>query len=64
MDNTLIAALRAAGFSIDTASDGFMVTTDLGQWGPYPSQEEALLDGIRRLIRRAQEAEESPDISP
>lgn len=64
MDSTLIAALRAAGFSIDTAPDGFMVTTDLGQWGPYPSPEEALLDGIRRLIRRAQEAEESPDISP
>ncbi len=64
MDSALIAALRAAGFSIDMASGGFMVTTDLGQWGPYPSQEEALLDGIRRLIRWAQESDETPDISP
>lgn len=64
MDTGMIAALRATGFSIDSAVGGFLVTTDVGQWGPYPSQEEALLDGIRQLIKLAQEAEESPDIAP
>lgn len=64
MDSALIAALRAVGFSIDSAAGGYVVTTDVGQWGPYPSQEEALVEGIRLLVRRAQEADEEPDIAP
>lgn len=67
MDEHLLAALRAVGFDIAPQRDsgeGYTVTTDVGQWGVFKDEREALVEGVRALIQRALEADPDPDIAP
>lgn len=67
MDEHLLTALRAVGFEITPQRDGregYIVTTDVGQWGVFKDEREALVEGVRALIQHALAADPDPDIAP
>ena len=67
MDAQLLDNLGKAGFMIKLndidPQRGYIVTTDVGQWGSFATQEEALVEGVKKLLRLASEADTEPDVS-
>ncbi len=67
MTPQLLDELGKIGFTIRLddigLQRGYVVTTDVGQWEGFATQEEALIEGVKKLLHLAGEADADPDVS-